>query len=557
MSAAATRQTPVQLRVAVGDIVAARASLIAVGHVNGLRPDGAERALDTALDGAISRRAEAGALDGPLGSAQFVPAAATRVAADDALVVSLGDPGRLELERLHELGAAMVDAAVAVRARELATVVHGSGVLGVAMQTAARALAEGLMTSLARVSGSHDLREIQFVVRRAQDARAVHRALRAAPCPAGLELDIASGFVELPELGAAAQNGAAAEYVHLAFTRLGDALKATLITEGAFDTADNRAYPATTVDDLLQDVAKRVLLGPSDASRARAMREVGTTLHDAFLAGLNVDADKPLRRLAGHCVLLRLDESTVDLPWELARVGRRFLALGWTLARQREITAAGHPAAYVPEHDRLRALVVGDPLDNLQGAREEADHVATQLKSLGASVTQLGVGATVDGVLHAIDEHNPDVLHYAGHATFDPLRQQAGGLVLADGILTAADLEPRPHLPRLFFANACQAAATGTLADQKLADGAAPTNDFAGGVLRGGARALIGSQWVVDDTAAKTFAAGFYGHLASDAAATIGDAVTAARRRVVDRHGLGEPAWAGYALYGAPWSPVL
>ena len=50
MSAAATRQTPVQLRVAVGDIVAARASLIAVGHVNGLRPDGAERALDTALD---------------------------------------------------------------------------------------------------------------------------------------------------------------------------------------------------------------------------------------------------------------------------------------------------------------------------------------------------------------------------------------------------------------------------------------------------------------------------------------------------------------------------
>ena len=117
LSAAPTRQTPVQLRVAVGDIVAARASLIAVGHVNGLRPDGAERALDAALDGAISRRAAAGALDGPLGSAQFVPAAATRVAADDALVVSLGDPGRLELERLHELGAAMVDAAVAVRAR--------------------------------------------------------------------------------------------------------------------------------------------------------------------------------------------------------------------------------------------------------------------------------------------------------------------------------------------------------------------------------------------------------------------------------------------------------
>jgi CHAT domain-containing protein len=76
-------------------------------------------------------------------------------------------------------------------------------------------------------------------------------------------------------------------------------------------------------------------------------------------------------------------------------------------------------------------------------------------------------------------------------------------------------------------------------------------------VLRGGARALVGSQWVVDDTAAKTFAEAFYGHLLAGATTTIGDAVTVARRRVVDRHGLGEPAWAGYALYGAPWSPVL
>jgi CHAT domain len=487
-----------------------------------------------------------------------VPASAARVAADAALVVSLGDPGRLELSRLHELGAAMVDAAVAVHARELATVVHGSGVLGVPMQTAARALAEGLMRSLARTRGPSDVREIQLVVRRPEDARAVHRALRGAHRPSGLALTIEPGVLELPALtGAVGENGAASERVHLALTRLGDELKATLITEGAFDTADNRAYPTAKVDRLLHDVTTRVLRGGSDASRARAMRDVGSELHDAFLAGLSFDADAPLRRLAGGCVLLRLDESTVDLPWELARVGRRFLALGWTLARQREITAPGHPAAYVTKHARLRALVIGDPLDNLPGAREEAIHVTKALKARGAAVTHLGSGATVGDVLQGIDEHNPDVLHYAGHAQFDPLRQQAGGLVLADGILTAADLEPRPHLPRLFFANACQAAATGTLADQQIADGAAPTNDFAGGVLRGGARALIGSQWVVDDVAARTFAERFYGHLAKDAATTIGDAVTAARRGVVDKHGLGEPAWAGYALYGAPWSPAL
>jgi hypothetical protein len=143
------------------------------------------------------------------------------------------------------------------------------------------------------------------------------------------------------------------------------------------------------VADVLGDVATRVLHGGSGAARARAMREVGTELHDAFLAGLRFDADGPLRRLPGGCVLLRLDESTVDVPWELMRVGRSFLALGWTLARQREIAASGHPAAYVPSHAPLRALVVGDPLDNLPGARREAAHVAKTLQSLGAAVRRL------------------------------------------------------------------------------------------------------------------------------------------------------------------------
>jgi hypothetical protein len=498
-----------------------------------------------------------GALDGPFGSAQFVPAARARVSTDAALVVSLGDPGQLELGRLHELSAAMVDAAVAVRARDLATVIHGSGVLGVPMQTAARELAGGLTASLARVQGSHELREIQLVVRSAADARAVHRALRQARCPPGLALVVERGAVELPAVTNAPERGASTEYVHLALTRLDASLKATLITDSAFDTTDNCAYPTDAAARVLRDVATRVLRARSGASRARAMRAAGTALHEAFLAKLKFDADAPLRRHPGGCVLLRLDESTVDLPWELTRIGRRFLALDWTLARQREIAAAGHPAAYVARHVQLRALVIGDPLDNLPGAREEAAHVTKALQGLGAAVDVLGSGATVADVLGEIDAHDPDVLHYAGHARFDPLRQQSGGLVLADGTLTAAELESRPHLPRLFFANACQVAATGTLADQQLADGAAPTNDFAGGVLRGGARALIGSQWVVGDSAAKTFAEAFYGRLLADVATTIGDAVTVARRRVVERHGMGEPAWAGYALYGAPWNPVL
>ena len=548
------------LRVVTGDIGSARASLLVVGHLNGLRPDGAEAALDAALGGAIARRADAGALDGPLGAAQFVPVASAPVGADAALVVSLGDPGRFDPGRLPELGSAIVDAACAVRARDVATVVHGAGILRLPLGECAGRLADGLLAALARAEGEHELREVQLVVRSPADARAVHRALARATRPRGLAVAVEQGTTVLtapPRAGAAAPDGEPASRVHVAITRVGDRLKVTLITDGAFDPARSAPYPVDVAARVLVEVDDRVLRGATQRDRLAAMRRVGEQLHAAFVAGRDADVEGALRRVPGACVLLRLDESTVDLPWELLRVGRRTLGLDWRLARQREITDVGHPAAYVPRHARLRALVVGDPTGDLPGAAAEAEAVAATLTGLGASVVRLGTGTRRADVLAAIDAADPDVLHHAGHAAFDVLRQQSGGLVLADGCLTADDLAARPRLPRLFVANGCQAAKTGDVPDQRLSDGAAPTHDFAGGVLRAGARALVGAQWVVGDAAARTFAEAFHRAIAAPEPAPVGDAVDAGRRAVIAAHGRAEPAWAAYVLYGAPWKPAL
>jgi CHAT domain-containing protein len=72
----------------------------------------------------------------------------------------------------------------------------------------------------------------------------------------------------------------------------------------------------------------------------------------------------------------------------------------------------------------------------------------------------------------------------------------------------------------------------------------------------------MGSAWKVNDEAATTFANAFYNALlpAGDGAATratIGESVRRARRAIVEEHGEGEPAWAGYALYGSPWKHAL
>jgi CHAT domain-containing protein len=139
------------------------------------------------------------------------------------------------------------------------------------------------------------------------------------------------------------------------------------------------------------------------------------------------------------------------------------------------------------------------------------------------------------------------------------LREDASGLVLADGLLTAQDLAFRTHLPRLLVANACHSAATGDVRLQEQAEASRATRNLVSGVLGAGARAFVGAMWEVDDQAAATFAAGLYTELVRTGEAgggSIGDAVRRGRQQIIAAHGEHQPAWAAYALYGSPWRPA-
>jgi CHAT domain-containing protein len=251
----------------------------------------------------------------------------------------------------------------------------------------------------------------------------------------------------------------------------------------------------------------------------------------------------------------------VALPWAIAVLQDEFLSRTHLLSRQLEINAPGRPAVVRPAEGTLHVLVIGDPTGDLKAARREAEAVAARLEQLpGAEVTSLVHGVTYRDVSRELDTTRYDVLHYAGHARFDPEGHGRGGLVLADQILTPEDLSTRRYLPGVVFANACQSAETGVREDPF--GGGEQTVDLVTGLLRAGVRGFVGSMWRVDDEAAMTFADSFYGTLSSTGQhdprhrKPIGAAVADARRAVIDRHGEGEPAWAGYALYGSPWLAV-
>jgi CHAT domain/Cytosol aminopeptidase family, N-terminal domain len=579
MSSPGPAPVPVSLRMAVGDIAAAQASLIAVSHFNGLAPAGAEAAIDSALGGAISRRAASGALDGQFGASRFLPAANAPLAADAVLVLCLGEPGKLDPRRLSELGAAMVDAMTSIGVPDAATVIHGAGLVGLPASQALRQLLGGFLQAAARLDDSSKIARLTVVEHEKMRIQRLRRTLRATSAPEGLSVRIDAATERLGQAaGSEVDVEVAREHLRIAVTRSAQELKVTVISEGAYDAADRGDYPEARVVDLLDLVQAEVLANKHEPECVTAMQSLGDRLYEEFFKWPEFDLAKRLRKSRGHYLVLRLDESTVDLPWELMRFGNQFLARSHLLARQREINAPGHAAAYVAPHERLRALVIGNPTSklpgaDLSGAAEEAEHVSGLLHGYGAKVDKLVGEASQAQVLDLLDRHNPDVLHYAGHARFDTVNQAAGGLLLSDGLLTADTLAAQPHLPRLVFANACNSAETGVGSDQALdakerrdhqgaSDAASATRDLAGGILRAGARAFIGSQWPVDDKAGKTFAEAFYGQLVGKSGvegtgATIGLAVKRAREATISAHGLEEPTWAGYSLYGSPWATAL
>ncbi|MDF0652527.1 MAG: CHAT domain-containing protein [Nitrospira sp.] len=146
-----------------------------------------------------------------------------------------------------------------------------------------------------------------------------------------------------------------------------------------------------------------------------------------------------------------------------------------------------------------------------------------------------------------------DVVHYAGHAFFDP-RMPARSGILCHGkeILNGADLAAIGNLPSLVFFNACEAGRIRKPPERKRRDLDMDQRieravGLAEAFLRGGVANYVGTYWPVGDQSAEAFAQTFYMELLGQK--TIGAALLAGRERV--RTELKSVDWADYIHYGS------
>jgi O-acetyl-ADP-ribose deacetylase (regulator of RNase III) len=286
------------------------------------------------------------------------------------------------------------------------------------------------------------------------------------------------------------------------------------------------------VNQRLGALAALTAVGADDVAELRAL---GRHLHDSCFS------DEVKAQISASDVenlLLRLDESVMHIPWELAHDGQQFLCRRFNMGRQVVALQASVSTAPPPSDPPRKLLVAHNPTGDLPGAEREARLLLSHFDAARCPWTVEALGhERLDPLRLALAIQEADLVHYSGHAD----ETNGGGWRLRGGVFGAARFSRLTRKPRLVFANACHSGAGG-----RGAAALALGHQF----LLAGVQSYVGNLWTVPDVPAATFALAFYDGLL--AGQNLGRALRLARERVAELPSAGALAWAGYVFYGDP-----
>ncbi len=252
-------------------------------------------------------------------------------------------------------------------------------------------------------------------------------------------------------------------------------------------------------------------------------------------------------------ILFEVDDALKDIPWELMletayageipfRVGRRIIG---------QQPANVSPVVRGP--GKIKALLIGNPTDELAEACTEVEWLADRLRAdarfeepdilLGSKQCQSGP------ILSALGSKQYGLIHYSGHTKYDGYRsawQLADGKTITTDRLTSA-LQMGP--PAFVFSSSCESAAGGPPRPIKYEN---QTFDLPSAFLQAGVEAYIGTLWEVDARAAYRFVVDFYEAFLNEEQ-NLGECLRRARwARKQDEQYQDRINWLSFILYGDP-----
>ena len=283
------------------------------------------------------------------------------------------------------------------------------------------------------------------------------------------------------------------------------------------------------------------------------LRDIGRAFYDELFSE---HVKKKLEDTDATYLNLNLDDPLIHVPWELLNTGQQFLCQRFNMGRMvktRQPVVDTKPRILARP---LKMLVLADPTGDLEGALLEGNRIGRQMEPNKELVDVcLRSGKVTPGFVKE-KLSNFDLVHFAGHADYNPKSPGDSGWRLTDGTLTAHDItgdQRTGSMPALVFSNACRSAHNGhwTIHEGFQDEIFGLANAF----LISGVRHYVGTCWEIMDETSGLFSTAFYQHLLSGR--TMGEALRLARREVIEEHGEESIVWASYILYGDPTSNYL
>ncbi len=561
----AAERMPLHIEVVRGDITRVRAPVVVVGHYKGVSPVGAEGAINRKVGGWIAYAVEHGLVGGDLGRLFFIPILTDQIAAKAAVLAGMGEAGRFTRDDLRYLLTNITYGAAAMELSIFSTVLIGAGEGGLSKERALRAMLEGIGDALQRLKEDKRIRqpilalkvilvesdqdayeEISKLLEKFADEEAISSlALKVTQ----KKLPVSKRERQLAQARAESRVTQPPPDIRITIERNRDTFRFSALSETAVvpvREVEIQSFFAT-------GAAARLMESQTIEEQERYGRLLHTYLFPEDFRQL-IDGDKP--------VTLILDRSSAVFPWEMAclhSAGKRvFFGPDLKLTRRFRTMLAAAPGIAPPLNRSLKVLVIADPAPEaefqLPGARREGRKVAEVLENARKQhgALQLAVVSRIGAdecdpveILALILNEEFDIVHFAGHGTFDEANPAHSGWVFGrDCILSAKEIFRARRVPRLVFANACFSAV--------IREGSALTADEMNRHLAGLAEAFfergiqnyIGTGWPVADDPAVTFAATFYEEALTGK--TLGEALSTARGEILHEGS----TWGAYQHYG-------
>ena len=561
------RQHRIDLRLALGSITEVDTRALVLGIFRNVTPSGPAQALDRRLNGAIHDFTIRRMFSANVGEMFMMPTGRHPLRADFILFAGLGHFDRFNEsnETVLEVTAENVIRTCArTNVEEFATVLFGAG-SGHEVGPTLLHLLNGFFRGLRNADTEHCFRRIIICELDAGRYEEIKRELlRLSSTSLFDDIEVTFDEQTLPEAATEPARGLArmvdAAYLLVRQDAM-DSKKKTLtlsssvLTQGAKAAvlSGSKTIDQASLDSLLQQIESPRFTPDSIGS-------FGDQLAKLILPA---DVAQVLPGMKGRHLVVVHDAPASRIPWETLRVNSWCPASDKGLSR-RYVADNLSVAKWLEQRQQdamLHLLLVVNPTLDLDGAEEEGNRVRKLFGSHpSVKIDELrGPQATKRTLLGKFSSGAYDVIHYAGHAFFDPDKPSNSG-ILCHGreVLSGADLATVGNLPSLVFFNACEsgkvrkgpARRKGSKQDREKKPSVKKRLEESVGLaeafLRGGVANYLGTYWPVGDAPAKSFAETFYTELLNGK--TIGEALLEGRKKVETE--VKSVDWADYIHYG-------